>query len=86
MGKPQADTQEETLQPESLETEDTSIKQVKTPGWQNAGPTHAQNTEDIDERTAQDTIGSRIQDDGTNPKNNDNEYIFEDPDPAILDY
>ena len=77
-GIPQADTQEETLQPESLETEDTSIKQVKTPGWQNAGPTQAQNTGDIDERTAQDIIGSQIQDDGKNPKNSYDKYISED--------
>ena len=59
---PQADTQEATLQQESLDTEDTSIKQVKTPGQQNAGPTLAQNTGDKDERTTQDIIGSQIQD------------------------
>ena len=81
----QADTQEETLQLESLETEDTSIKQVYTPGHQNAGPTQAQNTGDIDERTAQDIIHNQIQDDGTNPKNNDNKYISEDQDPVIPD-
>ena len=38
----QADTQEETLQLESLEKEDTGIKQVYTPGHQNAGPTQVQ--------------------------------------------
>ena len=81
----QADTQGETLQPESLEKEDTSIKQVYTLGHQNAGPTQAQNTGDIDETTAQDIIGSQIQDDGTNPKINDDEYISEDQDPVIPD-
>ena len=83
-GITQADTQEETLQLESLETEDTSIKQVYMPEDQNTGPTQTQNTGDIDERTVQDIIGSQIQVDGTNPKNND-EYISEDQDPAIPD-
>ena len=73
------------MQLESLETEDTSIKQVYVPGHQNAGPTQAQNAGDIDERTAQDIISSQIQDDGTNLKNNDDEYISEDQNPAIPD-
>ena len=47
-GITQADTQEETLQLESLETEDTGIKKVHTPKDQNAGPIQAQNTGDID--------------------------------------
>ena len=84
-GITQADTQEETLQLECLETEDTGIKQVYTPGHQNAGPTQVQNTGDIDERTAQDIIGNQIQDDGTNPKNNDYKYISEEHDPVIPD-
>ena len=84
-GITQADTQEETLQLESFETEDTGIKQVYTPGHQNTGPTQTQNTGDIDERTAQDINGSQIQDDGTNCKNNDDEYISEEQDPAIPD-
>ena len=48
-------------------------------------PHKSKKTGDIDERTAQDIIGSQIQDDGTNSKNNDDEYISEDQDPAILD-
>ena len=74
-GITQADTQEETLQLKSLETEDTSIKQVYTPEEQNTGLTQAQNTGDIGERAVQDIIGSQIQDDGTNPQNNDDEYV-----------
>ena len=81
----QADTKEETLQLESLETEDTGIKQVYTPEDQNTGPTQAQNTGNIYERTAQNIIGSQIQDDGTNPENNDDECISEDQDPAMPD-
>ena len=34
----QADTQEETLQPESSETEDTGVKKVHTQEDQNTGP------------------------------------------------
>ena len=41
----QADTQEETLQPESSKIEDTSTKQVYMSEDQNVGLTEAQNTE-----------------------------------------
>ena len=60
VGITQADTQEETLQLESLQTEDTSIKKVHTPEDQNTGPIQAQNTGDTGERTVQDLIGSQI--------------------------
>ena len=84
-GLTQADTQEETLKPESSETEDTSIKKVFTPEDQNTGPTQTQNTGEIDERTVQDLIGSQIEDDGTNPESNGDNYISNDPDPAMPD-
>ena len=42
--KSQADTQEETLQLESLETEDTHVKQVCIADDQNPGPVVGQNT------------------------------------------
>ena len=77
-GITQAHTQEETLQLESLETEDTGIKKVHTPEDQNTGPTEAQNTGDIDERTVPDLIGSQIEDDGTNPESNGHDYISDD--------
>ena len=85
VGITQADTQEETLQLESLETEDTGSKKVHTPEDQNTGPTQAQNTGDIDERTPQDLIGSQIEDDGTNPESNCDDYISDDQDPAMQD-
>ena len=49
-GITQADTQEETLQLESSEIEDTSIKKVNTQEDQNTAPTEAQNTGDAAER------------------------------------
>ena len=81
----QADTQEETLQPESLETEDTGIKKVHTPEDQNTGPTETQNTGDIVERTVQDLIGSQIEDDGTNHESNSDDYIPNDQNPVMPD-
>ena len=42
----QADTQEETLQPESSETEDTNVKKFNIPRDKNTGPTEVQNTSD----------------------------------------
>ena len=44
----QADTQEETLQPESSELDYTSVKKVDIPRDQNTGPTEVQNTSDTD--------------------------------------
>ena len=49
-GTTQADTQEETLQPESSEAEDTSVKKVDLPRGQKTGPTEVQNTSNTDER------------------------------------
>ena len=82
-GIEQADTQEETLQLESLETEGTGIKKVHTLEDQNTGPTEAQNTGDIDERTAPDLTGSQIEDDGTNPESNGDDYTSDDHDPTM---
>ena len=45
----QADTQEETLQPESSETENTSVKKVDIPRHRNTGPTEVQNTSETDD-------------------------------------
>ena len=84
-GITQADTQEETLQLESSEIEDTSLKKVNTPEDQNTGPTEAQNTEDTNERAVPDSFDSQIEEDGTSPENNDNDYISDDQDPAMQD-
>ena len=58
----QADTQEETLQPESSETEDTSIKKVNIPRHQNTGPAEVQNTSDTDDQVVPDSNGDQIVD------------------------
>ena len=84
-GKTQADTQEETLQPESSEIEDTSIKKVNTQEDQNTGPTEVQNTGDTDERAVPDLIGSQIEEDGTTPENDGDDYISDDQDPEMQD-
>ena len=60
----QADTQEETLQPESSKIEDPSTKQVCASGDQNVGPTEAQNIEHINERAVLDSIDGQREDDG----------------------
>ena len=54
----QADTQEETLQPESSETEDTSVNKVYIPRDQNTGPTEVP-----------DSNGNQIEGNGTTPDN-----------------
>ena len=69
-----AETQE-TLQPESLETEDTSIKQVNTIQDQDSEPLQAQTEPD-----AQDTSDTQIQDDGTDSQLNDGECNPDIPD------
>ena len=81
----QADTQEKTLQLESSEIEDTSVKEVDTQEDQNTGPTETQNTEDPDERAVPDSIGSQIEEDGTIPENDGDNYISDDQDPVIQD-
>ena len=77
-GTTQADTQEETLQTESSEIEDTGIKKVNTQEDQNTGPTEVQNTGDVDKRAVPDLIGSQIEEDGTTPENDSDDYISND--------
>ena len=84
-GTTQADTQEETLQPESSEIEDTGIKQVDTQEDQNTGPTEVQNTGNTDERVIPDLIDSQTEEDGTTPENDGDDYISNDQDPTMQD-
>ena len=81
----QADTQEETLQLESSEIEDTCVKEVHTQEGQNTGPTEAQNTGNPNERAVPDSINSQIEEDGTTPENNSDDYISDDQDPVMQD-
>ena len=74
----QADTQEETLQPESSKIEDTSTKQVYVSEDQNVGPTEAQNIEHTNERAVLDSINDQIEDDGSTPENNDQDPAMQD--------
>ena len=74
-GTTHAGTQEETLQPESSEIEDTSIKKVDTQEDQNTGPTKVQNTGKADERVVQDLIGSQIEENSATPENDNDDYI-----------
>ena len=79
-GMTQADAQEETLQLESSETEDTGIKKVDIPRDQNTGPTEVQNTSHTDERAVSDLNGGQIEDNGTTPDNDRDDYISNDQD------
>ena len=79
-GTTQADTQEETLQPESSEIEDTGVKKVDIQRDQNTGPTEVQTTVDTDERAVPDLNGSQIGENGTTPDNNGEDYISDDQD------
>ena len=81
----QADTQEETLQLESSDIEDTGIKKVDIQEDQNTGPTEVQNTGDTDERAVPDLVGNQIEEDGTTPENDDEDYISYGQDPAMQD-
>ena len=63
----QADTQEETLQPESSKIEDTDTKQVYMSEDQNVGLTEAKNIEHTNERAVLDSIDGQIEDDGSTP-------------------
>ena len=83
----QADTQEETLQPESSEIEDTNIKKVNTQEDQNTGPAEVQNTVEADKRAVPDLNGSQIEENGTTPDNDGDDYISDnqDIDPAMQD-
>ena len=84
-GTTPAGTQEETLQLESSEIEDTSLKQVDTPEDQITGPTEVQNTGDIDERPVLKLIGSQTEENDTTPENNSDGYISDDQDPTMQD-
>ena len=75
-----AETQEETLQPESLETQATSIKQVHTIQDQDSKPLQAQNIGEIEVADTQDTSDTQIQDDGTASQLNNEEHDPDIPD------
>ena len=60
-----AETQEETLQLESLEIEDTSIKQANPTPGQDSEFVQAQNIEENEVPDTQDTSDTQVQDDGT---------------------
>ena len=75
-----AETQEETLQLESLEIQDTSIEQVNPMQNQDSKSLQAQNIGETEEPDAQDTSDTQIQDDGT-----DSQLNGEERDPDIPD-
>ena len=75
-----AETQEETLQPESLEIQDTSIKQVTPMPDQDSESLQAQNIGETEVPDAQDTSDTQIQDEGTNSQLNGEECEPEIPD------
>ena len=85
VGTSQADTQEETLQLESSEIEETSVKKVNTQEDQNTSTTEVQNTGNADETVVPDLIENQIEEDGITPENNSNDYISDDQDPAMQD-
>ena len=72
--------QEETLQLESLETEDTGMKQVDPTPDQNSESLQAQNMEENEVPDAEDTSDMQVQDDDT-----DSQVNGEQPDPDIPD-
>ena len=73
-----ADTQEETLQPESSKIEDIGTKHVYALEDQNVGPTEAQNIEHKNERAVLDSIDCQIEDDGSTPENNNQDPAMQD--------
>ena len=75
-----AETQEETLQPESLEIEDTGIKQVSPMQDQDSESLEAQNIGETEVQDTQDTSDTQIPDDGTDSQRNG-----EEGDPDIPD-
>ena len=75
-----AETQEETLQLESLETQDTSVKWVHTIQDQDSKSLQAQNIGKIKVPEVQDTTETQIQDDGTDSQHNDEEHDLDIPD------
>ena len=68
--------QEEPLQLESLEIEDTGIKQANPTLGQDSESVQAQNIEENEVPNAQDTSDTQVQDDGT-----DSQVDGEQPDP-----
>ena len=72
--------QEETLQLESLDTEDTGINQVNPMQDQDSESLQAQNIGETEVPDAQDTSDTQIQDDGTDSQLNGKEH---DPDIPI---
>ena len=75
-----AETQEESLQLESLEVEDTSIKQVSPMHDQDSESLQAQNIGETEVPDTQDTSDTQIPDDGMDSQLND-----EEGDPDIPD-
>ena len=75
-----AETQEETLLLESLETEDTSVKQVNTIQDQDSEPLQAQNIGETGVPGIQDTSDTPIQDDGADSQLNDEKCNPDIPD------
>ena len=75
-----AETQEETLQLESLEIQDTSIEQVNPMQNQDSKSLQAQNIGETEEPDAQDTSDTQIQDDGTDSQLNGEEHDPDIPD------
>ena len=75
-----AETPKGTLQPESLETEDVSVKQVNTIQDQDSAPLQAQNIGETEVPDSQDTSDTQIQDDGTDSQLNDKECNPDIPD------
>ena len=72
--------QEETLQPESLESEDTSIKQVHTANDQNLELADTPKTGDFDIQGLTDNNDSQAQDDDTNSQLSNQEDELSTPD------
>ena len=76
----QAEMQEEALQLESLETEDTGMKQVDPTQGQDSESVQAQNMEENEVPDAEDTSDMQVQDDNT-----DSQVNGEHPDTDIPD-
>ena len=76
----QVEIQEENLQPESLETEDTSVKQADPTQGQDPTSVQAQNMEENEVLDAEDTNDMQVQNGNT-----DSQVNGEQPDPDIPD-
>ena len=76
----QAETPEEALQLEALETEDTSVKQADPTQGQDPMSVQAQNMEENEVPDAEDTSDVQVQDGNTDSQTNG-----EQPDPDIPD-